>query len=343
MLLSLTVQKSRENQRIVLANFIYTFTTYSLFYLSRIRAYYGDHFASEVTGNPNALIRALNKIAHGLVDENERSQQRTNLLTQTRALGIYDPDQEIGITTPEKNLGKIITWELVNPWGNSLELNTTHPLTGRRIKALTNYGEQLGLQIEANFNEIIAEAQKLNLSKLRNSFVGDCLGFYSPAIAIVAGLLIALVLYLTGQSVIMFLSTPLLSYGFAKLIKHLLMYPYKQKVTETDVLNLFSSPYTSALRSDKVKLSGELLSNQPSHFCLQDETGLIQLRYFPLQSHLPVGSQVRVTGWFRRGIPPYLDVIEVKTQHSHDKTTYYLANLSLGLGAIVLALLFFWL
>ncbi|TVQ49617.1 MAG: hypothetical protein EA365_00305 [Gloeocapsa sp. DLM2.Bin57] len=341
-LLGVTIKKSP----VIFPDFIYTVTTYGLFYLSRVREYYADHFAAEVTGNPNALIRALRKIAYGIVEENERSQQRTNLLTETRLFAIFDSNQAIptGITTDTDNIGKIITWDMVNPWGNWVELNTTHPLTGKRIEVLADYAEQLDLEIEYNLSNAISEAKKLEQSKLKQNFWLDWLIFYLPIMGIIGGLSIALLLYLIGKPVTMLLTLPLLSFGVGKIIKNLVMYPYKQTITNTNnIISLFSSPYTSAMRSNKVKLSGELLSNQESYFALQDQTALIKTRYFRVKNNPSLGSQVKAIGWFRRGVTPYLDLIELKIEDKLYKSTYYLGNLSLGLGALILAILTLWL
>ena len=44
-------------------------TTIALFFLTEIigRIYYSDHFACNITGNPNGLIRGILKIAIGIV------------------------------------------------------------------------------------------------------------------------------------------------------------------------------------------------------------------------------------------------------------------------------------
>ncbi len=47
----------------LVAYIFYLIGSYLLLYLSRTREYFADHFAAETTGNPNALSRALVKIA----------------------------------------------------------------------------------------------------------------------------------------------------------------------------------------------------------------------------------------------------------------------------------------
>jgi len=136
------------------AYLFYIAGTYLLLYLSRTREYFADHFAAETTGNPNALSRALVKIAYGILEEGQTATEASRLLEGTRALGIYDAKAATSTGTayrissaPEK-IGRVFLWDMFNPWGWWMELNSTHPLTGKRVRALSTYAEQLGLDVE---------------------------------------------------------------------------------------------------------------------------------------------------------------------------------------------------
>ncbi|ELS00182.1 zinc metalloprotease HtpX [Gloeocapsa sp. PCC 73106] len=319
--------------------FIYTLATYSLFYLSRTREYHADHIATQITGNPNALIRALTKIAYGIVEENERSEKVSNLLRETRVLGIYDPYLALatGIVTEAKNLGKTLVWDMFNPWANWVQLNATHPLTGKRFAALTDYVEQLGLNSEHNLIAVIAEGKKLNRQKLNHNFVLDLCLFNLPAIGVLLGILISLILYLQGKPITVLPSLCLLGLGIGILIKGRIMYPAVKKAKEADIISLVAYPYTSSLRSSQVKLSGELIG---SKFTVQDATGIIYTRYVPLKGNKPnltAGTQVKVEGWFRRGISPYLDLRELKTPQEQFKSYQGMWSLCVGLICVFLA------
>lgn len=325
-------------------NLFYTCGTYLLFYLSRTAAYHGDHFATEITGNPNALIRALIKIAYGIVEENYRSEESSNLLKATRILGIYDHYLAIptGIVSEEKNLGKVITWDLFNPWARWLELNTTHPLTGKRLGVLTDYIEQLELNSEHNLIAVIAEGKKLNQRKLRHNFGFDLLMSNLPAIGLFLGLAISL------KTPMSWLSLSLLGLGLGIIIKSSMMYLLPQKLRETNIINLFTSPYTNPFRGTRVKLSGELIGGQKdsywwsSQFILQDSTAMIEVNYVPLlQPKLDPASSNQVTaiGWFRRGINPYLDLRELTVQTKKFKSYQGIWSLAMGLSCLVLALI----
>jgi Zn-dependent protease with chaperone function len=134
----------------LVAYVFYFIGTYLLLYLSRTREYFADHFAAETTGNPNALSRALVKIAYGILEESSRAEEPSRLIEGTRALGIYDPKAAAStgtayrVAAESSQIGRVFLWDMFNPWGWWMELNSTHPLTGKRVRALSTYAEQLG-------------------------------------------------------------------------------------------------------------------------------------------------------------------------------------------------------
>jgi Zn-dependent protease with chaperone function len=154
------------------AYLFYIAGTYLLLYLSRTREYFADHFAAETTGNPNALSRALVKIAYGILEEGQRATEPSRLLEGTRALGIYDAKAATSTGTayrissePEK-IGRVFLWDMFNPWGWWMELNSTHPLTGKRVRALSTYAEQLGLDVQFDMGRIVGEGNHLSKRRL---------------------------------------------------------------------------------------------------------------------------------------------------------------------------------
>ncbi|MFM6756226.1 MAG: M48 family metalloprotease, partial [Dolichospermum sp.] len=158
------------------AYIFYIIGTYLLLYLSRTREYFADHFAAETTGNPNGLSRALVKIAYGIVEEGSRAQEPSRLIEGTRALGIYDHKAASStgtayrISSDPQKIGRVFLWDMFNPWGLWMELNSTHPLTGKRVRALSTYSEQLGLSTEFDMGRVIGEGKNLNKKKLYGNF-----------------------------------------------------------------------------------------------------------------------------------------------------------------------------
>ncbi|HEY9617591.1 MAG TPA: zinc metalloprotease HtpX, partial [Microcoleaceae cyanobacterium] len=135
----------------LMAYVFYIVGEYLLLYLSRTREYYADHFAAEVTGNPNGLSRSLVKIAYGILEEGKRSTEPSKVLQGTRALGIADPKSATltgtayRVASEPQKMGRVFLWDMFNPWAWWMELSSTHPLTGKRVRALSTYAEQLGL------------------------------------------------------------------------------------------------------------------------------------------------------------------------------------------------------
>lgn len=332
--------------------------SYFLLYLSRVREYHADYFAVKTTGNPNALSRSLLKIAYGIIEEQEREGRNSNLLVATRGLGIYDPKMAIPagiayqINSKSENAGRIFAWEIFNPWATWLELNATHPLTGKRLQVLANYAKQLQLSSAFNLDTILEEGKKLNQHKLRGNFALDLIILNLPWLSLLLGLALGLIVYYLNQSHELLLSLPLWSLGLGIIIKGCLRYSEHKKVKETKVIGLISNPYTNPLRGWRVELSGELIGKSENYgllscqLKLQDEMSLIYLDRFPRwfnSQKLASGSLVKVTGWFRRGLSVWLDIKSLKTPNYHLQGYHRLGAIAAGVASIALGTLFFWL
>ena len=346
----------------LVAYIFYLIGSYLLLYLSRIREYFADRFAAETTGNPNALSRALVKIAYGIVEESSNAIEPSRLLEGTRALGIYDAKAATSTGTayrvaasPEK-VGRVFLWDMFNPWGWWMELNSTHPLTGKRVRALSTYAEQLGLEIEFDLGKVIAEGNQLNKKRLYGNFVGDVLLFGLEAVGLVVGLIVGVILaqaFVYSQLAIAF---PLIGLGLGVIIKSLVMYPNYSNAPVTDILELMSDPYASPLRGKPAKLQGDLIGRGQagykfgSDLKIQDQTGMLYLRYCsrfgPIGNFLfgmkrvqnLIGSQIVSQGWFRRGIMPWMDLVELKTLSGtvvnsyHRFWSFLLGSMAIALG-----------
>lgn len=348
----------------MIAYVFYLAGTYLLLYLSRTREYFADHFAAEITGNPNALSRALVKIAYGILEEGERSPEPSPVLEGTRALGIYDPKAATSTGTayrvaadPSK-IGRVFLWDMFNPWGWWMELNSTHPLTGKRVRALSTYAEKLGLDIEFDMGQIIGEGKELNHKKLYSNFFLDMVLYTAELIGILGGLLIGALLYTVLPGAV--IALPLIGFGAGTLCKTFVMYPNYAQAEPTDVLTLMSNPYASPLRGQPAQLEGDLIGRGNAGYVfgsdlkLQDSSGMIYLRYAsrfgPIGNFLfgmarvknLVGMQVKSTGWFRRGVAPWMDLIQLESLNGTIVNSYHrFWSLILGGGAIIVGLIVF--
>lgn len=348
----------------LVAYIFYLVGTYMLLYLSRTREYYADHFAAETTGNPNGLSRALVKIAYGIVEEGQKAKEPSRLIEGTRALGIYDHKAALStgtayrISSDTQKVGRVFLWDLFNPWGWWMELNSTHPLTGKRVRALTTYAEQMGLNTEFDMGLVIREGNQLSKGKLYGNFVGDIILFNLQWIAIIGGLIVGSILS-TNVNIAPIFGIPLIAFGVATLIKTFIMYPNFAQAQETDIFELMCDPYASPLRGKPVKLDGQLIGRGDAGYAfgsdlkLQDPTGMIFSRYASRFGAIGnflfgwrkvqklIGSQVKVIGWFRRGVAPWLDLIEMKTPNQTVNSYHRFWSFIVGGGAVILGILCF--
>jgi Zn-dependent protease with chaperone function len=343
----------------------YIIGTYLMLYLSRVREYFADHFAAEVTGNPNALSRGLVKIAYGIVEESQKTAEPSRLVEGTRALGIYDHKAAAAtgtayrITAQPQQIGRVFLWDMFNPWGWWMELNSTHPLTGKRVRALSTYAEQLGLPTEFDMALVIREGRTLNKSRLYSNFVSDSLLYIAQWLGLGVGLILGLLVTATnagdGKIVV---SLALLGFGAGMLARTLIMFPNFNRAPESDVLTLMSDPYATPLRGQPVKLQGQLIGRGDAGYAfgsdlkLQDRTGMLFLRYSSRFGALGnflfgasqvqnlIGLQVGAIGWFRRGIAPWMDLVRLNGEDGTVVNSYHrFWLLIIGGGAIVLGLI----
>jgi Zn-dependent protease with chaperone function len=327
---SFRAKRAKNTLRIVagFANVLYNLSNHILLPIARTSNYLCDRFAAEITGNPNAMTRALTKIARGLVSQNQVGQPTSRLLESTRALGTCDYKNAIPIGMAfeilysgqsEYNLYKVFLWELFNPWANWLEWHSTQPLISRRIKQITNYANQLGLTSEYDFPLILNEGKSLNKIKLSKNFGRDLLIQTAPYTGLLIGFLLSQAFFwLYNNWLPLSLST--IGLGLGIMFQGSLRYPNYRKVIDTDLVGLLIDPYASTLCGQPVQIPGELMGygrqdNQLGYTLkLEDQSGLIYLNYLPNlkimfsksnqtinQMETLVGESVLATGWFRRG------------------------------------------
>ena len=353
----------------LVAYIFYFIGTYLLLYLSRTREYFADHFAAEVTGNPNGLSRSLVKIAYGIVEEGSRAKEPSRLIEGTRALGIYDAKaaattgNAYRIASEPGKVGRVFLWDMFNPWGWWMELSSTHPLTGKRVRALSTYAEQLGLETEFDMGKVVGEGKHLNKKKLYGSFFTDILFFGAETIGFFAGILISVILASsTVQNPGLIISCPLIGLGIGIIIKALVTYPDYSKAVETDVLTLMSDPYASPLKGRPAKLEGKLIGRGDagykfgSDLKLQDPSGMLYLRYASRFGSLGnfffgmkrveslINMDVASVGWFRRGVAPWMDLIKLESNNGTVVNSYHRFGsfltggflIVLGIGLMVL-------
>jgi len=355
----------------ILAYILYIIGSYLVLYLSRTREYLADRFSAEHTGNPDSLSMALVKIAYGIgVEEESESAQR--LLASTRAMGIYDYKAAHSIGTTFKQamggdsgrvagqLTKVFMFDFFSPWAFISELNSTHPLTGKRIKALSKYAMQKGFRSIFDFRAVEEEGKNLDRAKLRRGFVQGLTFYLVPIAALGIGIVNFVVnpLYLSYS---LNLSLGVSIFGAGLLIKGFYMFGRRGGIPEKKtVLELMQDPYANPIRGRYVEVQGKVIGKADAGSYLgedvkmHDSSGcLIYLNYesaIPVFGNLIFGlgqakemidKQARAVGWFRRSAFQVIDLDNVETEGKRIKSYTRFWGIIFGLFLIVLGMFLF--
>ena len=318
--------------------------TYVVLYLSRTREYMADRFSGIETGNPNALSTALVKIAYGIAAQPD-TEQTKRLLASTRALGISDyknadnvgsminlaagkseiSSREVPAFDPRR-VSRVFLFDIFNPWAKIVQLGSTHPLTGLRIKALMDLSGEMGKIPTFNFDEITLDGASLDRRRLYGKFYLELIIYFAPLWGLILGLLMAI-------SNISLIGAPVLGLGLGLLVKGIYRYPPLSAPKEATVLELMSDPYASPLKGKPVILQGTAIgkANAGSYFgedlVIHDPSGgLMTLNYesiIPVFGNLYFGlktakkiitQRVEATGWFRRKVYQLVDLKSISTE-----------------------------
>ncbi|WP_434687660.1 M48 family metalloprotease [Pseudanabaena minima] len=352
-----------------LANVLYSLSNYLLIWLSHASTIVSDRFAAEITGNPNALARALPKMARQMLPYNQPAMPTNRLLESTRAIGICDRQTmtAIGLAMEIAHVGqtdqdpyRVFLWELFNPWRRWLEIHSTHPLVGKRLKFLSGYSKQLGLLTEYDFAELLKEEKKLNKKALYQNFWRDLLIQISPVVGVAIAIIIAM-LFSQLYNRWLLLSLLLIGLGLGFMFQGSLRYPDFRKVADTDLVSLLIDPYASYVQGTPVQIPGELLGYGTDDFYigymlrLEDQGGLAFINYIPnfRQWIIDPSSTIKnlemlcdrsviATGWFRRGKFPIIDlstlqpIMEDRPKQRASLTSYHQFWNNIGSSILVL-------
>jgi len=335
----------------------YVIGSYLVLYLSRTREYLADRFAAEETRNPNWLAMGLVKVAYGIAAAPD-SEKSKRLLASTRALGLYDyksadatgsafsrlvgegggaavaePPPKTGssgATGAADRVERVFLFDLFNPWAKVGEFNSTHPLTGKRIKKLMEYCEEFGVAPKFDFSLTSYEGQMLDRGRLYRNFAREVLVYFAPAIGFVLGLAGALFVWQTNKTPTPIMFAPLLGLGLGWSLQGMYRFPGGE-AERTTVFELMCDPYASPVRGRLVYLEGQVVGRVQAgspvgeDMTLHDRSGgLISLNY---ESLIPVlgtlwfgwrrvanlmNEQVSAIGWFRRYTTAYVDLSQMK-------------------------------
>jgi Zn-dependent protease with chaperone function len=309
--------------------------------LNRTREYGADHFSAEVTREPGALSSALVKIGYGMV--RERSEQQRLVLEGSgdekkdarrrlqagQALGLMGIASATGsdslalASNDPAAAARVMRWDLVNPWSRVYELGSTHPLTAMRLRALNREAEKMGQKPAYPLPE-----------KTRIRWAGFPIEFLFWLAPLACGFLLISWLWVGRSLERMGVTIPrdalawlLLTLGVTWAAR--IAFRYHGRFMPKKVGELLEDLGVSQMRPRAVEMEGEVVGHGvPGAFwspdlVLQDESGLMFLYY---RSSIPlgrlffavrsadsfVGERVKVQGWYRRGIKPYVELARIE-------------------------------
>ncbi|WP_414578662.1 M48 family metalloprotease [Anabaena sp. CCY 9402-a] len=308
---------------------------------SRLRPYHSDRLAAEITGNPNGLIRALLKITIGIAADIQKTESTS---WQLESLNIllpvsYQQSITLGSIAGHLNFESMLMWDNTNPYRRWLTLNNTHPLIGDRIERLCQIARYWHIDPELH----LASQQSLSqqaLTVTRQSFLLQI----APFLGIPLGFLFAGLIWSSWQTAfaLKFLNLKwiyedwsfvigclLICFSIGMVIRMNSFFPdIKANSVHTDeqLPYLLANPSSIPIDSVKVRFVGKLLGRPgisnalAQDLILQSSTGLVKLHHVswlgqPIYHQELIGRQVIVTGWFRRGATPWVDIQTLQTQN----------------------------
>ena len=311
--------------------------------LNRTREYGADHFSARMTEKPAALSTALVKIGYGLVqqhaesarlqkqgtsDQKKEARRAGELGTAMGLLGIMGAHGSealaLGIETPEA-AARVMRWDLVNPWARFYELNSTHPLTALRLRALN--AEAKALHQEPVY-PVSADS--------RTRWAGFPVQFLFWLAPLACGFVLFTWFWLSKDLRELgfvppqfFVPALLTALGVTWAAR--IAFRYQGAFRPAQVVDLLEDLDVSQMRPRAVELTGEVIGHGvPGAFwspdlVLRDDSGLMFLLY---RSSVPfgrflfairsadrfVGERVTVRGWYRRGLKPYLELSRISSK-----------------------------
>lgn len=342
---------------------IFWLLRWPLLWLGRTRTYYSDRAAAELTGNPNGLTRALLKMALGMAQTLQQQQKTPYALEAFELLTPlgYRTAATLGSLGAIAPFETALEWERQNPQRRWLALNNAHPPTGDRLQLLSLYAQFWQIDSELRWPALPkpAPAKIPLLAGLSPEAQQRLLQQGMPYFGIFLGLCFAATLWFVGWlsdllgnpglawmagDRTLLLGCALLGFGLGTILRINPFFPDLPPASAGDraALPALLSP-TPALPIDSrpVRLSGQLLGRPGfsnalgQDLYLQTSQGLIRLHccsplgplgvaLMPVTRPQPLLHQpVMVTGWFRRGLTPWIDVEMIRSGHRGNSQSFH--------------------
>ena len=312
--------------------------------LSRVRVNFCDRQATEWTGNPNALVRALIKLEDGIAATLSLAGHTPSIVESTDLLTPIGYETAItpGSIYPNPEFLELLNWDTQNPYRHWLSFNSSHALLGERLKRLTGYALQWQLT-----PELLPTQTSQTQAQSKATFWDYWFPFLqqiSPYISPLIGLVVVMILWFLGG-----LFRPLgiwqvgWLYGDQGLLRGLILigvgvaimlrinryFPdilAANRIMNPSLPKLLADPTGLPTDSVPLRLQGTLLGRRgiANWLCqdliLKTPTGLLKLHFLsslgaignafihPQHPTEWVGRSINVQGWLRRGAIAWLDI-----------------------------------
>ena len=283
-------------------------------WLSRIKVYYGDRLAVEITGNPNALTRALLKITIGIAHQVQENRHTGWLLESFDICTPISHRQALSLgSLPDYTpLESIMAWDCVNPYRHWLKFTNSHPLLGERIYLLSRYAYFWKLQPELDLPTLASPAKGNKAKFLKALYSYRALPILHSAVlsGLVLGGMVRLTLWgigivsnylgeyfglwrliwlYNGQPKPLISACVLATFSLCIIVWINGYFPDITNLAtrkETKIANLLANQDSLPPHSERVRLTGKLLGRQgisnslAQDLILQTDTGLIKLHFY---------------------------------------------------------------
>ncbi len=254
----------------------------------------------------------------------------------------------------------IMRWDLWNPWAFYYELHSTHPLTAKRINAISSYALALNQTPYLIF-------KKQKPESYWDDFLIDFFVLILPYLLGILG--VVSYIFLTGQNytelytqiftdihwntILGVGSIALLFVCVGALIRTLRTYPGGNFIP-CSIAALLKIIKVSPVRSYPILLQGKILGRGDAgwilseDFFLRDKTGIIFLNHEPFGLNIWFGffhfkklqgKDVVVRGWYRRSPTPYIEVKKIQATDYESKAYTYYYKLGFSILGMIVALI----
>ena len=353
----------------VVSYIFYLISEYLVLFVSRVREYHADRFSCFATKKPNKLLTALVKISYGLLsaeptsksmddyEDNRRGVEALNIMNISRSKQLSLAYRQEKGNFSAQAIKEVMRWDMWSPWALYYELRSTHPLTAKRINAISSYALSMKQKPYILFN------QKKPESYWDDFFIDLCV-LLLPYVLGIAGACAYYWMFVfygvhwikQGQPLLGLLLTTWLGLSLGAFIRTLKSYPGGG--ASYSVASLLKLIKVSPVRSFPVVLNGHILGRGDAgnifseDFILKDKTGMIFLDHEPFGLDIFFalfryekfqGKEVEVKGWYRRAPSPYIEVRKIQTKDTSSWSLTYDYKMGLSLLGLLIPLGYFFL